>query len=412
MTVKRAIVTLAILALLGGLAWYMFMGNARHPGLARNMAAIRALPYNSWSEVPEEDQLKNGVVHYDASKTFDGVNLYTSEDGYGALLMDMSGNRILQLKDARTETDSWKLIKPVGAQKFAVLAQDGSILQLDKRSQIEWARKRKFHHDFEVTEDGLLYAIDARTRQVDAVSEKGPIVDDHLIAIAEDESLPIEVSSADLILGHPALLESARTQYENPRDSVGDVFHTNTISRIPGDLVRDGEVLFAEGDLLICWHNLDTIAVIDPSTHSLRWYWGPGDLDQPHNPTLLENGNILIFDNGSERGWSRIIELDPLTREIVWEYRGDPLESFFSASRGSAQRLPNGNTLVTDSVRGRVFEVSMEGEIVWEFFEPATRWRDLRLERATIYRMTRLPRWPLIDPPAEAADAPESPDSP
>lgn len=395
MTLKQAGSRLAFLALLGTAGWYMFLGDARHPGIARDLEVLRSLPYATWTEVREEDRLKNGVVHYQVPVAFAGVNLYSSEDEPGAFLLDMYGNQILELKDARSETATWKLVKAVGDQRFAALAEDGAILLISSRSQIEWVRKRNFHHDFELTDDGLLYAIDRRIARVDELSERKPIMDDHLIAMAPDESLVMDISSAELLLATPELLAIANSQDHPPRDSEVDIFHTNTIARIHHDVLRDGEILFAEGDLLICWRNLDTVAVIDPSIPVIRWHWGAGEIERPHHPTLLDNGNLLIFDNGSRRGWSRVLELDPGALEIVWEYRADPPESFFSASRGSAQRLPNGNTLITDSVRGRVFEVTPTGGTVWEFFETHTRWRDLRLERSTIYRMTRLPRWPL-----------------
>jgi len=56
---------------------------------------------------------------------------------------------------------------------------------------------------------------------------------------------------------------------------------------------------------------------------------------------MLKNGNILIFDNGSGRGWSRIIEVNPIGKEIVWEYHAEPKESFITRYWGSAQGLPN-----------------------------------------------------------------------
>jgi hypothetical protein len=90
----------------------------------------------------------------------------------------------------------------------------------------------------------------------------------------------------------------------------------------------------------------------------------------PHNATLLENGNLLIFDNRRGDDYSRLVELDPLSREIVWEYRAPNPEDFYSRSRGSAQRLPNGNTLVSQSDEARVFEITPEGRIVWEWRTP------------------------------------------
>ena len=83
-----------------------------------------------------------------------------------------------------------------------------------------------------------------------------------------------------------------------------------------------------------------------------------------------------------------MVELDPSRKKIVWEYRSDSPQQFFSVSRGSSQRLPNGNTLITESDKGCVFEVTSGGEMVWEFFNPEIKMEDEK--RAAIYRMTRI----------------------
>jgi hypothetical protein len=85
---------------------------------------------------------------------------------------------------------------------------------------------------------------------------------------------------------------------------------------------------------------------------------------------MLANGNILVFDNGASRNHSRVIEFVPETQEIVWEYTGAPPDSFFSFNISGAQRLPNGNTLICEGRSGRMFEVTQECEIVWEFINP------------------------------------------
>jgi hypothetical protein len=105
----------------------------------------------------------------------------------------------------------------------------------------------------------------------------------------------------------------------------------------------------------------------------------------------------LVFDNGGDAGfgaptsqaptgyrvdrrdYSRVIEIDPITLEIVWELDGVKLGGksgffgkykFYSSHISSAQRLPNGNTLVTEGAEGRLFEVTPEFEIVWEYVNP------------------------------------------
>ncbi len=89
----------------------------------------------------------------------------------------------------------------------------------------------------------------------------------------------------------------------------------------------------------------------------------------------MPNGNILIFDNGPHRldqsfPFSRVIEVNPSTSEIVWSYQEAIKPNFYSPRISNAQRLPNGNTLINEGVFGRFFEVTSEGEVVWEYVNP------------------------------------------
>jgi len=67
---------------------------------------------------------------------------------------------------------------------------------------------------------------------------------------------------------------------------------------------------------------------------------------------------------------SRVIEVNPKTREVEWEYKDENVQAFYTGIMGSAERLPNGNTLICESVKGRIFEVTPDKEIVWEFISP------------------------------------------
>ena len=82
---------------------------------------------------------------------------------------------------------------------------------------------------------------------------------------------------------------------------------------------------------------------------------------------------MLLFDNGQHRrgsSYSRVIEIDPATNEVHWEYDGSPRVSFYSNYISGAERLPNGNTLICEGASGRFFEVTARGEIVWEYINP------------------------------------------
>ena len=130
-----------------------------------------------------------------------------------------------------------------------------------------------------------------------------------------------------------------------------------------------------DGDILASYRPTSTVIRISRKTGKIVWKLGPPTVAGQHAPTLLENGNILIFDNGPHRlddsvPYSRAIEVDPATNAIVWKYQDKPAWNFFSPRMGCAQRLPNGNTLITESSFGRFFEVTKEGEIVWEYVNP------------------------------------------
>jgi hypothetical protein len=111
-----------------------------------------------------------------------------------------------------------------------------------------------------------------------------------------------------------------------------------------------------------------------------------------HDCQQPANGNIMLFANGCNiptNPFSRIIELDPRTHETVWEYRGRPSYTFFSPHISGAQRLTSGNTLICEGQWGRLFAVTPEGDIVWEYVSPfmgADRNRDSSNEIFRAYR--------------------------
>ncbi|MDA0240836.1 MAG: aryl-sulfate sulfotransferase [Proteobacteria bacterium] len=129
------------------------------------------------------------------------------------------------------------------------------------------------------------------------------------------------------------------------------------------------------GDILVSARCISTIFIIDRKTGEITWRWGPGEISHQHNPTMLENGNILLFDNGAHRiyttiDYSRVIEVNPKTDEIEWEYKENPPVDLNSFICSGAQRLPNGNTLICECTKGRIFEVTKEGDTVWEYRVP------------------------------------------
>ncbi len=143
----------------------------------------------------------------------------------------------------------------------------------------------------------------------------------------------------------------------------------------------NGLDVFPNGDVVVSARLHNSLFVIDRKTGAIKKRLGQSVLGHQHNPTVLENGNILVFDNGFHRlppqgapfsveAYSRVLEINPDTGGIEWEYKAEAPFGFFSAAGSGAGRLPNGNTLICDMPAGRIFEVTPEAEVVWEFINP------------------------------------------
>lgn len=129
-----------------------------------------------------------------------------------------------------------------------------------------------------------------------------------------------------------------------------------------------------DGNILISFRHLDTIMIVSRATGEIIWSMTDRGWGHQHHAEMLPNGNITIFANGmnnlSQPLHSRALELDPESREVVWEYIDRQRWTFFSPVMGGVQRLANGNTLICEALHGRVFEVTAEGDIVWDYVCP------------------------------------------
>ena len=130
-----------------------------------------------------------------------------------------------------------------------------------------------------------------------------------------------------------------------------------------------------DGNILLSFRNISTVVMINRKTGAVYWKLGAPPLSGQHAPYMLANGNLLLFDNGPHRldatfPFSRALEIDPATKNIVWKFQEAIPSNFFSPRISNAQRLPNGNTLIDEGWFGRFFEVTPEGDVVWEYVNP------------------------------------------
>jgi hypothetical protein len=128
-------------------------------------------------------------------------------------------------------------------------------------------------------------------------------------------------------------------------------------------------------NIMVSLRNISTVLIIDKNTGNIILKLGAPPLAQQHDPKPLDNGNILIFDNGTHRldhpiPFSRVIEVNLQTKNIVWSYQEGIPHTFFSPYISGAQRLPNGNTLICEGNYGRLFEVTVDGILAWEYVSP------------------------------------------
>jgi len=153
-----------------------------------------------------------------------------------------------------------------------------------------------------------------------------------------------------------------------------DWSHVNTVRELPDNRwFRSGDIRFRPGNIILLPRNQWHVLIVDKQTKAVVWkYRGhfDGGLLDPHESYMISEGmpgegNILIFDNGGpNRRYSIVLEVNPVTSEVVWHYKSP--KDFYSRAKGSATRLPNGNTFISSDLQQRAFEVTPRGKVVWE----------------------------------------------
>jgi len=373
-----------------------FLMNEKAPPKKTSFKKLKTLGYLSW--VPADDNIqKSGVVKYNRHKTYKGVNIYSSRNKHEANLINMSGKILHSWSKGINEKDSWHHIEVCSNGDLLVIIKDNMMARLDWDSNVIWINKNRFHHDIKVSENSDIYSIIRRERWIKP-NFPIAILDDYIIILSSEGKVKKEISLYDILKNeipvkkfsrlYKRLLNKKITKNSKiliESNTLEDVFHTNSLAIIK----RDVKGLFKKGNLLISIRELNLIAVLDIELKKIVWKWGQGVIYKQHHPTLLDNGNVLVFDNGNEkRGYSRVIEVNPLKNKIIWEYKGDSKNILYSSTRGASQQLPNGNILITESNKGHAFEINKKGKIVWDFYNPNV--NIVKKKRASFYRMIKL----------------------
>jgi len=334
----------------------------------------------------------------------------------------------------------------------------------------ERAGSARWHHDFQREGNPVGYYVPGTDSRIDggntlicchkivskpSISDR-PLADSVIIEVDWEgkviwewlcsdhfEEIAFSEEAKETIARNPNLIGSRFGSNYSP--NLGDWVHMNSISYLgPNKWYDSGDERFHPDNIIWDGRQLCHIAITDKKTGKLVWQVGPdfnatdalrklGWIIGQHQAHMIPRGlpgegNILVYDNGGRAGYgppnpgaptgvgyairdhTRVLEFDPTTLEIVWQYT--PLEAgyavpetaamFYSYSISGMQRLPNGNTLITEGQAGRLVEVTPEHETAWEYLTPLA--GSSRIT-SNIYRAYRVPYdWVAeVDRPKEKA---------
>ncbi|MGI0495242.1 aryl-sulfate sulfotransferase [Alkalinema pantanalense CENA528] len=242
---------------------------------------------------------------------------------------------------------------------------EGVVAEIDRRGNVIWEYRHPHHHyDACRLRNGnfLIFCIEKLLPAVKLTiqGQETIITDEDIYADALHEVTPE---------GHLVWSWYAYEHLDSGRDWLHS--HQDCLNLIAGNSVQE----LSDGNILISSCQLSTVVMLDRATGQIVWQLGKEVLTHQQQPQELPNGHFLILDHCIQnqfpfQHYSRVIEVDRLTQTIIWEYHDRRPSSFFSPNFAGVQRLPNGNTLITEGDCGRLFEITPEGDIVWEYINP------------------------------------------
>ena len=304
------------------------------------------------------ERRKLGLTQYD-NRTAGGYTLYAPQTG---------GGRVPLIDDGGELVHEWNM--PVRPGRDAVILPNGNLgyngshntsvdlyppwdiwhgghfMEADSKSNILWEFEDPYaHHDAQWLNDGLLY--------VAAADYKDGRYSD-IVRIVDRQ-------------GNVKWEWCAWKKLSEKNWPVHEGFPDNHWPMINGVHLHDNIVYMS-------LRNTSGIIGVHMDSKDVVWSVKWPDVAQQHCPVVTDKGTLIAFCNGNIRPpsvhHSRIVEFDLASKECVWSYVDNMPPSFFSPYMGSVQRLWNGNTFICESAFGRLFEVTPQGEAVWEYVIP------------------------------------------
>ncbi|WP_263263310.1 aryl-sulfate sulfotransferase [Pseudomonas sp. RIT-PI-S] len=368
-----------------------------------------------------------GVTRFDASKAYDQFVIFSGADK-ATHLIDIHGQEVHRWAQAGFPS---AVINPalVGGQRGHVLLQTADkapgklgsagnglgnqrVGELDWNGRVVWqwgdqapGGAAQQHHDLRRLPNGNTLVLANKVHPLPGFKVPD-VIDDLIYEVTPAGEVVWQWQASDHLgeFGFDAPQLALVKATDDP-----DYLHINNLGPVgPNRWFDAGDTRFAPDNLLLDSRNANFIAIIDKHSGKVVWRLGPNlplqqrgtasTLPRPvdqfvgqHDAHIIPKGlpgegHLLVFDNQGSAGYpavalglisgSRVLEIDPVKGEIVWQYSaassGQPGWAFYSSFISSARRLPNGNTLIDEGMNGRFFQVTADGEIVWEYVSPYT----------------------------------------
>lgn len=394
----------------------------------RNLTFTAAAATIFWTAAAngEPSVYPTGVTAYDPALAYNTYVVFGAPD-HKTHLIDMNGNEVHRWDFAGFPSE---VLDPtvIGGERGHVLVQ----LSTDERAgagvvpnmpaefrnrtigELDWDGKTVWewgevgpggaarqHHDWNRLANGNTLVLANSLHPIDGFTLP-KILDDVIYEITPEGKIVWKWSASDHLseIGFTPEQFALLQKVDNP-----DYLHLNNMTPLgPNRWFDAGDTRFDPDNILIDSRNANFIAIIERKSGKIVWTLGPNfpkvaktaGLPKPvdqisgqHDAHLIEPGlpgagNLIVFDNQGEGGYppvplgvnsgSRVLEIDPVKKEIIWQYSaessGSPGWTFYSSFISSARRLPNGNTLIDEGMNGRIFQVTPKGQIAWEYVSP------------------------------------------
>ncbi len=265
----------------------------------------------------------------------------------------------------------------------------------NKDGNLLWTYDVNAHHDFYIDSQGAIYTLVQKFRHEPWPGLEHiyyPQMADYIVKLSPEGKELERVSLFDAFLDSSyAKMIKNKTKPAWPK-SKWERLHTNSVMKLESPLTA-AFPMFREGQVLISLRNMNAIAVVDMAGKKVVWAQRGPWLGQ-HAAHFLKDGTILMFDNrGLEtlKGRvSRAIAFDPKTSKVTWEFNGAKQRTIDSVIYGRVEPLGNGNVLIIESLRRKIWEVTPDKKVVWEYEYPRfSKWATV--VSAVRYRPEELP---------------------